>query len=221
MLAKVLGAARRYELTGEERYRRLVEFFWEQVALHRSYCTGGTSNGQRWRTEPGVLARELSATTQECCCTYNMLKLTRHVFSWNPETRYADFYERGYINEIMSAINPETGMTTYFKPMGTGYFKLFGQESDTFWCCNGTGMENYTKLNDSLYFHSNNELFVNLYRRPNHRIGNLVDSAFRFFKPNNLIFFYSHLFLPWRPWRPWRWRRCARTPGRRRRCRRC
>ena len=79
-LAKILGAARRYELTGEERYRRIVEFFWQQVALHRSYCTGGTSNGQRWRTDPGVLASELSATTQECCCTYNMLKITRHLF---------------------------------------------------------------------------------------------------------------------------------------------
>jgi DUF1680 family protein len=80
-LAKLVGAARRYEVTGEERYRRIVEFFWQQVALHRCYCTGGTSNGQRWRTGPGILASELSSTTQECCCTANLLTLTRHVFA--------------------------------------------------------------------------------------------------------------------------------------------
>src|SRR5262249_43620673 len=96
-LAKVLGAARRYELFGRERSSRVVEFFWQQIALHRSYCTGGTSNAQRWRTGPDVLARELGATTQECCCTYNMLKLTRRVFAWSPEARYADYYERAYL----------------------------------------------------------------------------------------------------------------------------
>ena len=94
---------------GEERDRRLVEFFWRQVALHRSYCTGGTSNAQRWRTAPGILARELGATTQECCCTYNMLKLTRHLFGWNPEAGYADYYERAFLNGILGTMNPADG----------------------------------------------------------------------------------------------------------------
>ena len=63
----------------------------------------------------------------------------------------------------MASINPETGMTTYFKPMGTGYFKVFGTETSSFWCCTGTGMENFTKLNDSIYFHTESDLYVNLY----------------------------------------------------------
>ena len=42
-------------------------------------------------------------------------------------------------------MNPETGMTTYFKPMGTGYFKAFGTPTNSFWCCTGTGMENFTR----------------------------------------------------------------------------
>jgi hypothetical protein len=163
MLAKVLGAARRYELTGDERYRRLVEFFWEQVALHRSYCTGGTSNGQRWRTEPGVLARELSATTQECCCTYNMLKLTRHVFSWNPEARYADFYERAFLNGIIGTMNPADAMTAFYVPLESGYWKLFSLPFDSFWCCTGTGVESFAKLADSVFFHDEDSLYVNLF----------------------------------------------------------
>ncbi len=162
-LAKVVGAARRYELTGEERYRRLVEFFWQQVALHRSYCTGGTSNGQRWRTEPGILARELSSTTQECCCTYNMLKLTRHVFAWNPEARYADFYERAFLNGIIGTMNPADAMTTFYVPLESGYWKLFSLPFDSFWCCTGTGVESFAKLADSIFFHDDRSLYVNLF----------------------------------------------------------
>ncbi len=162
-LAKLVGAARRYELTGEERYRRIVEFFWQQVALHRSYCTGGTSNGQRWRTDPGVLAAELSATTQECCCTYNMLKLTRHLFTWNPEARYADFYERAFLNGIIGTMNPADGMTTFYVPLESGYWKLFSLPFDSFWCCTGTGVESFAKLGDSIFFHDENSVFVNLF----------------------------------------------------------
>jgi DUF1680 family protein len=162
-LAKVLGAARRYELTGEERYRRLVEFFWQQVALHRSYCTGGTSNAQRWRTGPGTLARELSSTTQECCCTYNMLKLTRHLFAWNPEARYADFYERAFFNGILGTMNPADAMTTFYVPLESGYWKLFSLPFDSFWCCTGTGVESFAKLGDSVFFHDEGGLYVNLF----------------------------------------------------------
>ena len=162
-LAKLIGAARRYELTGEERYRRIVEFFWQQVALHRSYCTGGTSNGQRWRTDPGLLASELSATTQECCCTYNMLKLTRHLFTWSPEARYADFYERAFLNGIIGTMNPADGMTAFYVPLESGYWKLFSLPFDSFWCCTGTGVESFAKLADSIYFHDDSGVYVNLF----------------------------------------------------------
>jgi len=162
-LAKVVGAARRYELFGEERDRRLVEFFWRQVALHRSYCTGGTSNAQRWRTGPGILARELGSTTQECCCTYNMLKLTRHVFGWNPDAVYADYHERAFVNGIIGTMNPADGMTTFYVPLESGYWKLFGLPFDSFWCCTGTGVESFAKLGDSLFFHDESSLYVNLF----------------------------------------------------------
>ena len=162
-LAKLLGAARRYELTGEERYRRIVEFFWQQVALHRSYCTGGTSNGQRWRTGPGILASELGSTTQECCCTHNLLKLTRHVFGWNPDARYADYYERAFLNGIVGTMNPTDAMTTFYVPLESGYWKLFSLPFDSFWCCTGTGVESFAKLGDSIFFHDERGVFVNLF----------------------------------------------------------
>ena len=84
-IPKVIGAARRYEVTGETRYRDIAEFFWRQITTQRAYCTGGTSNGEGWEAEPGKLAAQLSGYTQECCVTYNMQKLTRHLFAWQPD----------------------------------------------------------------------------------------------------------------------------------------
>ncbi|MGO9094137.1 MAG: beta-L-arabinofuranosidase domain-containing protein [Bryobacteraceae bacterium] len=162
-IPKIVGAARRYELTGEERYRRIAEFFWKQVSGPRAYCTGGGSNHEHWRTAPGKLAGELSAETQECCCTYNMLRLTRHLFSWEPLARYADYYERALFNGVLGAMNPKDGMTMYFVPLASGYWKMFSTPRHSFWCCTGTGVESFSKLADSIYFHDEAGLYVNLF----------------------------------------------------------
>ena len=84
---QVIAAARLYELTGDKRYWNIASYFWDEVTSERSYCTGGTSNFEHWRSEPGVLSTELSPLTAEDCCVYNMLKLTRHVFAWSPQAR--------------------------------------------------------------------------------------------------------------------------------------
>lgn len=162
-IPKIIGAARRYELTGEARYRRIAEFFWTQVTQHRAYATGGTSNEEHWRADPDKLAAELSYSTQECCCTYNMLKLTRHLFRWSPEARYFDYYERALFNGILGTMNPKNGLTMYYVPLATGYWKVFASPRGSFWCCTGTGVESFSKLADSIYFHDENGLYVNLF----------------------------------------------------------
>jgi len=162
-IPKIIGAARAYELTGDPRYQHIAQFFWTQVTAHRSYCTGGTSNEEHWRSDPDKLAAELSATTQECCCTYNMLKLTRHLFAWSPEARYFDYYERALYNGIAGTINPRNGLTTYYVPLASGYWKIFASRRGSFWCCTGTGAESFSKLADSIYFHDPAGLYVNLF----------------------------------------------------------
>ena len=162
-IPKIIGAARRYELTGDPRYRRIAEFFWTQVTQHRAYATGGTSNDEHWRSDPDKLAAELGHDTQECCCTYNMLKLTRHLFSWSPEARSFDYYERAYFNGIMGTMNPKDGLTMYYVPLAAGYWKVFASPRGSFWCCTGTGVESFSKLADSIYFYDENSLYVNLF----------------------------------------------------------
>ena len=67
-IPQAISAARRYELTGIERYREIAEFFFHTVTTDRLYCTGGTSNVEFWRTRPGDLSTELGKSTEECCC---------------------------------------------------------------------------------------------------------------------------------------------------------
>ena len=162
-IPQVIAAARLYELTGDRRYRYIAEYFWDEVVSERSYCTGGTSNHESWNTDPGKLAAELSTNTTEDCCAYNMMKLTRHLFGWSPDARLMDYYERLVFNHRLGTINPEDGTMMYYLPLASGYWKTFGKPFDAFWCCTGTGSEEYAKLTDTIYFHDADALYVNLY----------------------------------------------------------
>jgi hypothetical protein len=162
-IPQVIAAARYYELTGDRYYRDIAEYFWNEVVSERSYCTGGTSNHESWNTDPGKLANELSTSTTEDCCAYNMMKLTRHLFGWSPDARYMDYYERLVFNHRLGTINPEDGTMMYYLPLASGYWKTFGKPYDSLWCCTGTGSEEYAKLTDTIYFHDDDSLYVNLY----------------------------------------------------------
>jgi DUF1680 family protein len=162
-IPKIIGAARRYELTGEHRYHDVADYFWTEVTSRRSYCTGGTSNGEDWNADPGVISTELSAYTEECCPTYNMLKLSRHVFGWTADARVADYHERALFNGVLGTQHPADGDKLYYVPLASGYWKLFGTPLHDFWCCTGTGAESFSKLGDSIYFHDDDGVYVNLY----------------------------------------------------------
>ncbi len=162
-IPQVIAAARIYELTGDRRYRDIAEYFWDEIVSERSYCTGGTSNHESWNTDPGKLATELSTNTTEDCCAYNMMKLTRHLFGWSADARLMDYYERALFNHRLGTINPEDGTMMYYLPLASGYWKTFGKPFDAFWCCTGTGSEEYAKLTDTIYFHDDDSLYVNLY----------------------------------------------------------
>ncbi len=162
-IPKIIGAARAYELTGERYYYEVATYFWNEVTRARSYATGGTSNDEHWRAEPYQIACELGPAAHETCCTYNMLKLTRHLFGWDPSPSYADYYERALFNGILSTQNPHDGMVMYYVSMAPGMYKTFMDPTDSFWCCTGTGMENHAKYGDSIYFHDDAGLYVNLF----------------------------------------------------------
>ncbi|HEY3383707.1 MAG TPA: beta-L-arabinofuranosidase domain-containing protein [Vicinamibacterales bacterium] len=161
-IPKAIGAAREYELTGEPRYREIATFFWERVALRRSYANGGHSDDELFFPVENF-SEHLGASSSETCNTYNMLKLTRHLFSWSPSARLMDFYERGLFNHILASQDPATGMMIYYCPLLPGGFRSYSTPDASFWCCVGTGMENHGKYPDTIYFHDDKSLFVNLF----------------------------------------------------------
>jgi uncharacterized protein len=161
-IPKFIGAAREYELGGPDELKTAAEFFWRTVAEERSYVIGGDSIGEHFSPKE-TLSQAIGPDTCETCNTYNMLKLTRHLFCWEPRAEYADFYERALYNHILASQNPSNGMMVYFLPLSSAP-KEYCTPEDSFWCCTGTGIENHAKYGDSIYFHrGTNALFVNLF----------------------------------------------------------
>ncbi|XVF19237.1 hypothetical protein REPUB_Repub11eG0092700 [Reevesia pubescens] len=153
----VIGSQMRYEVTGDPLYKTIATFFMEVVNSSHSYATGGTSVSEFW-SDPKRLASTLQTENEESCTTYNMLKVSRHLFRWTKEVAYADYYERALTNGVLGIQRGrEPGVMIYMLPQGRGVSKAvsyhkWGTPFDSFWCCYGTGIESFSKLGDSIYF---------------------------------------------------------------------
>jgi len=161
-IPKIIGEARTYEATGDTRGRAIAGYFWDLVVNRYSYAIGGDSDMEHFVPE-GSMSEHLDGSTAETCNTYNMLKLTEHVFGWEPRVEYADFYERALYNDILASQEPRMGMFTYYMSLEPGLFKTYSTPYDSFWCCVGTGMENHTKYGEAIYFHGGDSVYVNLF----------------------------------------------------------
>ena len=157
---KIIGAARMYELTGERRYREIALYFLDEVLTQRSYAIGNTSVGESWRSDPGDLKGSLQYHDAECCVAYNLMKLERHAFAWTGDARWMDAYERSLWNCRLGTQNPQ-GLKQYFFPLAAGYWRYYNSAENSFWCCTGTGAEEFAKFNDSIYFHDGDGIWVN------------------------------------------------------------
>lgn len=161
-IPKIIGEARGYELTGDEKQKTIADFFWQTVIDHHTYVTGGNSDNEYF-FEPDQISKHISRATTESCNTYNMLKLTRHLFTWTADVKYADYYERALYNHIVASQEQITGMVTYFLSYIPGTFKTYCDKDNSFWCCVGTGFENHAKYAEGIYYHNDNGIYVNLF----------------------------------------------------------
>jgi DUF1680 family protein len=157
---KIIGAARMYEVTGERRYREIVEYFLAEVEAARNYVIGNTSLDEHWTTPAGQLKGTLAWSNAECCVAYNLMKLQRIVFGWTGEARWMDTYERTLFNCRLGTQNSQ-GLKQYFFPLGAGYWRAYNSPEESFWCCTGTGAEEFAKLTDTIYFRRGSSIYVN------------------------------------------------------------
>lgn len=159
-IPKVIGAAKLYNITGDEKYKNAAVFFWNIVTKKRSYVIGGNSIDEHFGK---IGTEQLGVTTAETCNTYNMMKLTEILYSWSHDADYMDYYENALYNHILGSQDPDSGMKTYFISTQPGHFKVYCSPDNSFWCCTGTGMENPARYTRQIYYRDKDDLFVNLY----------------------------------------------------------
>jgi len=157
-IPKLVGLARRYELTGDSADQKAARFFWDRVVNHHSYVTGGHCDHEYFGPAD-TLRNRLSDGTTETCNVYNMLKLSEHLFEWEAKPEVADFYERALFNHILSSQHPKDGRVIYNLSLEMGGSKEY-QDPMWFTCCIGTGMENHSKYGKNIYYHNNEALYV-------------------------------------------------------------
>ncbi|MFG1819325.1 beta-L-arabinofuranosidase domain-containing protein [Kribbella sp. NPDC049174] len=150
-IVEVLGAARAWEVTGEQRWRDIVEAFWDSAVDARgTYCTGGSSCGEVWQPA-GEQSARLHAV-QEHCLVYNLMRLAAVLFRWTGDHRYGDYWERNLANGIWAQQHPDTGMPAYFLPLATASRKQWGRPTEDFWCCHGTLLQAQASVDEAAVF---------------------------------------------------------------------
>ncbi|MGA2507717.1 MAG: beta-L-arabinofuranosidase domain-containing protein [Chitinispirillaceae bacterium] len=163
-IPEITGALKIYEVSGDTNCYKIAKNFFSIVIGAHTYINGGNSQAEYFRA-PNAIASLLTDDNDETCNVYNMLKLTRRLFFFDPLPKYMDYYERALYNQILASQDTTSvnGHCTYFQPMRSGGIKTYQSDLNDFKCCDGTGLENHTKYGESIFFYSADTLFVNLF----------------------------------------------------------
>jgi len=173
-IPQITGALEIYKGSRDIQYYRVADNFWDICTHSYAYSIGGVAgaknprNAECFTAQPNTLFANGFAKGGQCetCATYNLLKLSRQLFMFDPDGKFMDYYERALYNHILASVAEDSPGNTYHVPLNPGARKHFGNSRMSgFSCCNGTALESNTKLQDSIYFKSldNSALYINLY----------------------------------------------------------
>lgn len=171
-LPMISAAIHRYELLGEEKYKKLSFTFYEFLR-GRLFANGNSSSGapngipgrtssraEHWG-EYGYLVDKLTGGESESCCAHNTEKILSKLFKYKNDIRYLDHLEELKYNSVLNSASSITGVSQYHQPMGTGAKKVFSTKEDSFWCCTGSGIEAMSELANNIYFIDGNKILIN------------------------------------------------------------
>ena len=171
-IPEILGCARAYELTGEEKWLDIVKMYWKCAVTDRGYyVTGGQTQGEVW-TPMNKLKERIGDKNQEHCTVYNMMRVADFLFCQTGDPQYLQYMEYNLYNGIMAQSywvgediegNPETGLLTYFLPFKAGSRKSWVGERDSFFCCHGTMVQANASMNKGIYYQNEKTLHVAQY----------------------------------------------------------
>lgn len=175
----VQGLANMYETTGNAVYKTATLNFLTWMREGHEFSTGSISGksaypapldyGGELFNYPNNINYQVNSSpghpdhaSGESCCSHNLNKLTELAFCWTGDERWAEEYEKRFVNAVMAQQNPNTGMFIYNLNLKQGAVKEFGDEENAFWCCYGSGTEAYTNLSEGVYFNDRkNGLWIN------------------------------------------------------------
>ena len=161
-IPKVIGFMRVAEVGGDAKWADAANFFWNTVVEHRTISIGGNSVREHFNPSNDFSSMLESREGPETCNSYNMLKLSKHLFLANPSSKYMDYYERTTYNHILSSQHPDGGFV-YFTPIRPRHYRVYSEPQHSFWCCVGSGLENHGKYGELIYAHDTQNLYVNLF----------------------------------------------------------
>ncbi len=172
-IPEILGAAKAYEVTKEEKWRHIVEAYWSCAVTERGqFATGGQTSGEIW-TPKMELSTRLGDKNQEHCTVYNMMRLANILFQWTGEAKYADYWEQNLYNGIMAqgywrgyythgqkSEYPDFGLLSYFLPLRAGGSKGWSSKTNDFFCCHGTLVQANAAHNQGIYYQMKQDLYI-------------------------------------------------------------
>lgn len=161
-IPKVIGFMRVAEVAGDKDWANAANFFWNTVVENRTISIGGNSVREHFNPSTDFSSMLESREGPETCNSYNMLKLSKHLFLADPSSKYMDYYERTTYNHILSSQHPEGGFV-YFTPIRPRHYRVYSEAQHSFWCCVGSGLENHGKYGELIYAHDKKNLYVNLF----------------------------------------------------------
>lgn len=163
-IPKFTGFFKYYTYSGDNRFATAAHNFWNIVLNDHTWVIGGNSSAEHFFTKSEFPYKVLDISGPETCNTVNMLRLCEALFQYDPDSKYADYYERALFNHIQSAYDPLKGMCCYHTPMRPGHYRVYASTDSSFWCCsNQTGVESPVKLAAFIYSKKNNDLMINLF----------------------------------------------------------
>lgn len=171
-IPEILGCARTYEVTGEEKWLRIAECYWKCAVTDRGcFATGGQTQGEIWTPKKRLKAR-LGDKNQEHCTVYNMIRLADFLFRQTKDPKYMHYIEYNVQNGLLAQAywhgapykgSPWGGLLTYFLPMKAGSKKDWAGETDSFFCCHGTMVQANAAWNRHIYYVDGNDLYITMY----------------------------------------------------------
>ncbi len=172
-IPEVIGCARAYDATGDEKWRKIAEAYWQCGVTERGwYATGGQTCGEIWSPKMELKSR-LGEKAQEHCTVYNMMRLSEFLFRWTKDAQYQDYIERNLKNGIMAQAywqgrfthgahshHPDRGLLTYFLPLNPGAVKGWASETQDFFCCHGTLVQANAQLARYALYEDGADIFL-------------------------------------------------------------